>query len=96
MTSYGDGRPLLTPVDQDAPRRSARLRRLGLGERADATYDSFDAFADRVDTLSEVAKRHKANYLEAVQDVQRLTARVTELEAELAGLREPSAEPPTD
>ena len=48
MTSYGDGRPLLTPVDQDAPRRSARLRRLGLGERADATYDSFDAFADRV------------------------------------------------
>ncbi|WP_457032312.1 hypothetical protein [Kitasatospora sp. P5_F3] len=55
-----------------------------------------DAFADRVDTLSEVAKRHKANYLDAVQDVQRLTTRVTELEAELAELRETPAEPPTD
>lgn len=48
MTPYGTGRPLLTPVDQDGSRRSARLRRLGLGERADASYDSFDAFADRV------------------------------------------------
>ncbi|BFV60303.1 hypothetical protein KCMC57_up54070 [Kitasatospora sp. CMC57] len=55
-----------------------------------------DAFADRVDTLSEIAKRHKTDYLDAVQDVQRLTARVTELEAELAALREPSAEPPTE
>jgi GAF domain-containing protein len=45
---YGTGRPLLTPVDRDGPRRSARLRRLGLGERADASFDSFDAFADRV------------------------------------------------
>ncbi|MEV8230392.1 GAF domain-containing protein [Streptomyces sp. NPDC079167] len=48
MIPYGTGRPLLTPVDQDGARRSARLRRLGLGERADASFDSFDAFADRV------------------------------------------------
>ncbi|WP_405667006.1 GAF domain-containing protein [Streptomyces sp. NBC_01166] len=48
MTPYGTGRPLLTPVDLDGSRRSARLRRLGLGERADASFDSFDAFADRV------------------------------------------------
>ncbi|WP_405016545.1 hypothetical protein OHV05_05075 [Kitasatospora sp. NBC_00070] len=55
-----------------------------------------DAFADRVDTLSEVAKRHKANYLDAVQDVQRLNSRVAELEAELAELRAAPDEPPTD
>ncbi|MFE9725860.1 GAF domain-containing protein [Streptomyces sp. NPDC005794] len=48
MIPYGTGRPLLTPVDQDGARRSARLRILGLGERADASFDSFDAFADRV------------------------------------------------
>ncbi|MFD6280481.1 GAF domain-containing protein [Streptomyces sp. NPDC060209] len=48
MTPYGAGRPLLTPVDRDGSRRSARLRRLGLGERPDASFDSFDALADRV------------------------------------------------
>ncbi|MFC9946465.1 GAF domain-containing protein [Streptomyces pratensis] len=48
MTPYGTSRPLLTPVDQDGSRRSARLRKLGLGERADASFVSFDAFADRV------------------------------------------------
>ncbi|MFD4033370.1 GAF domain-containing protein [Streptomyces sp. NPDC058637] len=48
MIRYGTGRPLLTPVDPDGSVRGARLRRLGLGERADASFDSFDAFADRV------------------------------------------------
>lgn len=43
------GRLLLTPVDKDAPARVRRLRRLGLGERAEP---AFDAFADR---LAEVA-----------------------------------------
>lgn len=46
--SYGTGRPLLTPVDLDGSVRGARLRRLGLGERAGMSFDSFDAFADRV------------------------------------------------
>ncbi|MDX3062187.1 MULTISPECIES: GAF domain-containing protein [Streptomyces] len=48
MMSYGTGRPLLTPVDPDGSVRGARLRRLGLGERAGMSFDSFDAFADRV------------------------------------------------
>jgi hypothetical protein len=55
-----------------------------------------DAFADRVDTLSDIAKRHKADYLDAVQDVQRLTARVTELEAELAVLRKAPVRAPLE
>ncbi|GAA2156459.1 hypothetical protein GCM10009760_57450 [Kitasatospora kazusensis] len=46
-----------------------------------------DAFADRVDTLSQIAKRHKDGYTEAVGDVQKLEARVADLEAELAQLR---------
>lgn len=46
-----------------------------------------DAFADRVDTLSDVAKRHKDAYRDAAVQAQRLEARVAELEAELAGLR---------
>ncbi|MFH8473988.1 GAF domain-containing protein [Streptomyces sp. NPDC018000] len=45
---------LLTPVDRDALVRTQRLRALGLGERADASFDSFDAFADRVAELTEV------------------------------------------
>lgn len=48
MIPYGTERPLLTPVDRDGPVRVARLRRLGLGERADTSFDNFDAFADRV------------------------------------------------
>lgn len=48
MIPYGTERPLLTPVDRDGPARGARLRRLGLGERTDTSFDSFDAFADRV------------------------------------------------
>ncbi|WP_328885804.1 GAF domain-containing protein [Streptomyces sp. NBC_00316] len=48
------GRLLLTPVDHDAPVRTRRLRTLGLGERADASFDSFDAFADRVAEVTEV------------------------------------------
>ncbi|MEV0535970.1 hypothetical protein [Kitasatospora sp. NPDC050463] len=48
-----------------------------------------DAFADRVDTLTYVAKRHKEGYLDAVRDVQRLKARVAELEAEVTQLRAP-------
>ncbi|MFF1639713.1 GAF domain-containing protein [Streptomyces sp. NPDC058246] len=43
------GRLLLTPEDKDAPARVRRLRRLGLGERAEP---ALDAFADR---LAEVA-----------------------------------------
>lgn len=43
------GRLLLTPEDKDAPARTRRLRRLGLGERAEP---AFDAFADR---LAEIA-----------------------------------------
>lgn len=39
------GRLLLTPEDKDAPARTRRLRRLGLGERAEP---AFDAFADRL------------------------------------------------
>ncbi|GAA3027835.1 GAF domain-containing protein [Streptomyces glomeratus] len=42
-------RLLLTPEDRDAPERVRRLRRLGLGERADP---EFDAFADRVAELA--------------------------------------------
>ncbi|MEU8709750.1 GAF domain-containing protein [Streptomyces sp. NPDC048565] len=48
MIPYGTGRPLLTPVDLDGSRRGARLRGLGLGVRPDASFDSFDALADRV------------------------------------------------
>ncbi|MEU6097069.1 GAF domain-containing protein [Streptomyces sp. NPDC047079] len=42
-------RLLLTPEDRDAPERVRRLRRLGLGERAEP---EFDAFADRVAELA--------------------------------------------
>ncbi|MER7314785.1 GAF domain-containing protein [Streptomyces halstedii] len=48
MTPGGTDRPLLTPVDRDASVRGARLRGLGLGRRSDASFESFDAFADRV------------------------------------------------
>ncbi|MGW4895316.1 hypothetical protein ACWEQL_24055 [Kitasatospora sp. NPDC004240] len=48
-----------------------------------------DAFADRVDTLSHVARRHKEGYQEAARDVRRLEARVAELEAEVTRLRTP-------
>ncbi|MFB7664882.1 hypothetical protein ACFC1R_13165 [Kitasatospora sp. NPDC056138] len=46
-----------------------------------------DAFADRVDTLSHIAKRHKEGYADAVRDKQQLEARIEALEAELAQLR---------
>ncbi|MEU7382876.1 MULTISPECIES: GAF domain-containing protein [unclassified Streptomyces] len=39
------GRLLLTPEDKDAPARTERLRRLGLGERSEP---ALDAFADRL------------------------------------------------
>ncbi|MFF1464039.1 GAF domain-containing protein [Streptomyces sp. NPDC058330] len=48
MIPHGTGRPLVTPADRDASVRGARLRSLGLGRRPDASFDSFDAFADRV------------------------------------------------
>lgn len=48
------GRMLLTPVDGDALVRTQRLRTLGLGERPDASFDNFDAFADRVAEVTEV------------------------------------------
>ncbi|MFI5759217.1 GAF domain-containing protein [Streptomyces sp. NPDC051569] len=43
------GRLLLTPVDQEAPDRVLRLRRLGLGERPEP---AFDAFAQRLSQLT--------------------------------------------
>ncbi|MFD9123423.1 hypothetical protein [Kitasatospora sp. NPDC059571] len=52
-----------------------------------------DAFADRVDTLSGVAKSHKEGRREALRDVTRLEARVAELEAEVALLRATAAAP---
>nr|WP_203593380.1 GAF domain-containing protein [Streptomyces sp. SID9124] len=45
---------LLTPVDGEAPARTRRLRSLGLGERDDASFDNFDAFADRVAEVTDV------------------------------------------
>lgn len=43
--SYEPPRPvrglLLTPEDREAPARTSRLRRLGLGERPEATLDAF-------------------------------------------------------
>lgn len=42
------GRLLLTPEDRDAPERTLRLRRMGLGERPDP---DLDAFADRLADL---------------------------------------------
>ncbi|WP_329192305.1 GAF domain-containing protein [Streptomyces sp. NBC_01435] len=54
MTRDATGRMLLTPVDHDAVVRTRRLRSLGLGERADASFDNFDAFADRVAEVTEV------------------------------------------
>ncbi|WP_405682949.1 GAF domain-containing protein [Streptomyces sp. NBC_00057] len=54
MTLHAGGRMLLTPVDRDALVRTQRLRTLGLGESADASFDNFDAFADRVAEVTEV------------------------------------------
>ncbi|MCX4966064.1 GAF domain-containing protein [Streptomyces sp. NBC_00654] len=48
MNHYSGGRLLLTPVDRDGLVRAERLRALGLGERADTSFESFDAFADKV------------------------------------------------
>ncbi|MEV8565051.1 GAF domain-containing protein [Streptomyces sp. NPDC051322] len=45
MTYDPTSRLLLTPVDQEAPARARRLRRLGLGERME---EAFDAFAQRL------------------------------------------------
>ncbi|MFI8086439.1 hypothetical protein ACIF6L_37290 [Kitasatospora sp. NPDC086009] len=53
-----------------------------------------DAFADRVDTLSEVGKRNKQLYRDAAQEAQQLRSRVAELEAELARLRAPAGPAP--
>lgn len=50
-----------------------------------------DAFADRVDTLTDLARRNQQGYKDATRDVQRLEARVAELEAELTQLRAPGA-----
>ncbi|MEU9763144.1 GAF domain-containing protein [Streptomyces sp. NPDC047985] len=54
MTRPAADRLLLTPVDRDAVVRTHRLRTLGLGERADASFDNFDAFADRVAEVTDV------------------------------------------
>ncbi|GAB7105948.1 GAF domain-containing protein [Streptomyces phaeofaciens JCM 4814] len=43
------GRLLLTPEDRDAPARTRRLRRLGLGEQPEP---ALDAFADRLAELT--------------------------------------------
>ncbi|MFF1908473.1 hypothetical protein [Kitasatospora sp. NPDC058218] len=49
-----------------------------------------DAFADRVDTLSDVGKRNKQLYRDAAQEAQQLRSRIAELEAEVAQLRSPA------
>ncbi|NEC68583.1 GAF domain-containing protein [Streptomyces sp. SID9727] len=54
MIPRAAGRLLLTPVDSEAPARTRRLRSLGLGEREDASFDNFDAFADRVAEVTGV------------------------------------------
>ncbi|MEV0537108.1 hypothetical protein [Kitasatospora sp. NPDC050463] len=54
-----------------------------------------DAFADRVDTLSDVGKRNKQLYRDAAQEAQQLRTRIAELEAEVAQLRSPAG-PATD
>ncbi|MEW1890495.1 GAF domain-containing protein [Streptomyces sp. NPDC085659] len=54
MIPRAAGRLLLTPVDGEAPARTRRLRSLGLGERDDASFDNFDAFADRVAEVTDV------------------------------------------
>ncbi|TRV74752.1 GAF domain-containing protein [Streptomyces sp. 130] len=54
MIPRAAGRLLLTPVDGEAPARTRRLRGLGLGEREDASFDNFDAFADRVAEVTGV------------------------------------------
>ncbi|MEU2250245.1 GAF domain-containing protein [Streptomyces sp. NPDC019224] len=54
MIPHAAGRLLLTPVDGEAPARTRRLRSLGLGERDDASFDDFDAFADRVAEVTDV------------------------------------------
>ncbi|WP_329030061.1 GAF domain-containing protein [Streptomyces sp. NBC_01423] len=54
MIPHALGRLLLTPVDSEAPARTRRLRGLGLGERDDASFDNFDAFADRVAEVTDV------------------------------------------
>ncbi|MFB7916831.1 GAF domain-containing protein [Streptomyces sp. NPDC056061] len=54
MTRHAADRLLLTPVDRDAVVRTRRLRTLDLGERADASFDNFDAFADRVAEVTDV------------------------------------------
>jgi GAF domain-containing protein len=41
MTYDPAGHQLLTPVDQEAPRRVQRLRELGLGENPDPEFDEF-------------------------------------------------------
>ncbi|MEE1741503.1 GAF domain-containing protein [Streptomyces sp. BE147] len=48
MNHYSGGRLLLTPVDRDGLVRTERLRALGLGERADTSFESFDDFADKI------------------------------------------------
>ncbi|MGW2594329.1 GAF domain-containing protein [Streptomyces sp. NPDC001515] len=53
-TPHALGRLLLTPVDSDARVRTQRLRSLDLGERPDGTFETFDAFADRVAEVTEV------------------------------------------
>ncbi|MEW2486427.1 GAF domain-containing protein [Streptomyces sp. NPDC048411] len=54
MNGRTHGRLLLTPVDRDAPVRAQRLRTLGLGGRAGGSFDSFDAFADKVAEMTDV------------------------------------------
>ncbi|WP_405669108.1 GAF domain-containing protein [Streptomyces sp. NBC_00055] len=54
MSRHATGRPLLTPVDRDASVRTRRLRVLGLGERGDTSFRSFDAFADKVAEVTDV------------------------------------------
>ncbi|MFD4973985.1 GAF domain-containing protein [Streptomyces sp. NPDC058424] len=55
------GRLLLTPEDKDAPARTERLRRLGLGERPEP---ALDAYADRLAAFTR-APYAMVNFLDA-------------------------------
>jgi GAF domain-containing protein len=62
MTTFDPdtGHHLLTPLDEEGPRRSTRLRQLGLGENPDPEFDEFAAEIAR--TAAEIAQINGAPY----------------------------------
>ncbi|MCQ4079157.1 GAF domain-containing protein [Streptomyces sp. RB6PN25] len=85
MTTYDPltGHHLLTPVDQEAPRRVARLRELGLGEKPDVEFDVFAA--DLARTAGDLAGIAGAPYA--------MVNFISEERQYFAGLYVPSAGP---